>query len=96
MSLGTITGTLNRIMTQLGRPQVIEFVLACQAGGAGDAALRQHLWRRKRAGHHAHQFAAGHCGDPVLFSRSPGGAGTGAGVHAVEHCVRWHVLLAQR
>ena len=37
MSLGTITGLLTRIQTQQGRPKMLELVLTCTAGAAGDA-----------------------------------------------------------
>lgn len=31
---GTITGTLERIQTQMGRPQMVEIVLTCTADAA--------------------------------------------------------------
>ena len=40
---GTITGTLERIQTQMGRPQMVEIVLTCTADAAAATGLEKEL-----------------------------------------------------
>src|SRR5437867_2251738 len=61
---------------------------------ASDAALREYLWRGKRADDHADEFAAGAGSASVLLFRVARGGRTSVGIHTTIDRIYWHAVLA--